>query len=112
MRTIGEIAGELYNIIDNEGDSHSLWDEAFSEAQRRDGLSPFDLDQLRQKTYVATQLHGEAMERIRGIIKELTNMQYVDRNSPPELQREAEKRLAAQERLREKRRARTLKNDA
>jgi hypothetical protein len=48
MRTIGEIAGELYNIIDNEGDSHGLWDEAFSEAQRRDGLSPFDLDQLRQ----------------------------------------------------------------
>jgi hypothetical protein len=106
MRTISEIAGELYAIIDREYESHFLWDRAYGEAKRRDGLSPFTPEQVYEMTQKAVGIHGEVVDRLNGIIKELTNTQYVDRNSPPELQREAEKRLAAQQRLREKRRAR------
>jgi hypothetical protein len=97
MRTISEIAGELYAIIDREYESHFLWDRAYGEAKRRDGLSPFTPEQVYEMTQKAVGIHGEVVDRLNGIIKELTNTQ---------LQREAEKRLAAQQRLREKRRAR------
>ena len=103
-RTIGEIAGELGDLIDEEYKSHNLWDEAFS-----DSLNPHSSstqEQLQKKTYEATRIHGEVVDRINGIINELTNMQYVDRNSPPDEVRKAEARMEAQRKRLERHRLR------
>lgn len=100
-RTIGEIAGELGDLMDEEYKSHSLWDEAFSDSLNPH--SPFTQEQLQQKTYEATRIHGEVVDRINGIINELTNMRYVDRNSPPEQVKEAEARMEAQRKRLDKR---------
>jgi len=100
-RTIAEITGELYNLIDEEHRSHKLWDEAFGDSLNPH--APFTREQLQQKTYEAMCIHGEVVLRIEGIINELVNGRYVDRNSPTEEVKQAEARMEAQRKRLEKR---------
>lgn len=75
-RTIGEIAAELADLIDKENESHGLWDNAFEDATNPH--APFTRQELQQRTYKATQIHGEVVDRLEHIYAELTSQQYID----------------------------------
>lgn len=104
-RTIGEITGELYNLIDEAGRSQEIWDTVLANAVNPN--SPFSRGDLQKQSYEATRIHSEVVERIEGIIKELKDGAYVDRNSPPQELAETGARIEAQRKRLERRRNRT-----